>query len=379
MEKLYDNKAQCCGCGACGAVCPTGAIVFASDGRFFYPRIDADKCVGCGKCASVCAFKLPKDETPNCRSAFALKAARTVRMVSSSGGAFTVLSDAVLARGGAVYGAAFDEAMRVVHLRAEDAAGRDRMRGSKYVRSDMTGVYDAIKADLAAGTPVLFTGTPCQVAAVKAVCGENGLLYTADLICHGPASPEIWRQFIALLEKRYGKKAVGFSFRDKAVSWREYSSKVTFADGSAVGANDLTGSFTEVFRYELCLAPSCAACRYASVHREGDLTVGDFWGVEKVFPSADDGAGVSALLVNTEKGERLLRAIEAAAELLPCAPEEIAAGQVNMKHSAVLSPESERFYAICEEKGLEKALAAYTRVGIRRRAKDAVKAVLKKG
>ena len=373
---LFDKKEQCCGCGACAAVCPAGAIALVSDGRFSYPQIDEAKCVGCGRCEAVCAFKLPKDETPNCLDAYAVKAPKETRTISASGGAFTLLSDAVLAMGGAVYGAAWDETMRAVHIRAVDAAGRDRMRGSKYVRSDTADMYGLIKADLAAGIPVLFTGTPCQVAAVKSACGESELLHTADLICHGPASPEIWRRFIALLEEKYGKQVTDFSFRNKAVSWREYSPKVTFADGGTVGANDLTGSFTEVFRYELCLAPSCAACRYASVHREGDVTIGDFWGVEKAFPALDDGAGVSALMVNTEKGKRLWEAAAAGAEVVPCAWEQIAAGQVNMKKSAVPSPESENFYRLCAEKGMEKALAAYTRTGWKRRTKDMVKGLL---
>ena len=103
------------------------------------------------------------------------------------------------------------------------------------------------------------------------------------------------------------------------------------------------------------------------------MTIGDFWGVEKVFPEADDGAGVSALFVNTERGERLLRSIETGAELLPCSPEQIAAGQVNMRRSSVASPESERFYLLCAEKGVEKALAAYTRTGLKRRTKDLIK------
>ena len=370
---LFERKEQCCGCGACAAVCPAGAITLASDGRFFYPLIDETKCVGCGKCEAVCAFRLPKDETPSCLAAYAVKAPKDFHTASASGGAFTLLSDAALTMGGAVYGAAWDETMRVVHIRADDPAGRDRMRGSKYVRSDTAGVYDAVKKDLAVGVPVLFTGTPCQVAAVKAVCGESALLYTADLICHGPASPEIWRRFIALLEKKSGKKVTDFSFRDKAVSWREYSPKVTFADGTTVGANDLTGSFIEVFRYELCLSPSCAACRYTTVHREGDVTIGDFWGVEESFPALDDGAGVSAVMVNTEKGKKLWEAAAAGAEVVPCAWEQIAAGQVNMKQSAVPSPESENFYRLCAEKGMEKALAAYTRTGWKRRTKDRIK------
>ena len=373
---LFEKKEQCCGCGACAAVCPVQAITLVSDGRFSYPRIDEAKCVGCGKCERVCAFRLPKDETPNCLAAYAVKAPRETRMVSASGGAFTLLSDAALAMGGAVYGAAWDKEMRAVHIRADNAAGRDRMRGSKYVRSDTAGVYDAIKKDLSAGVPVLFTGTPCQVAAVKAACGEEERLYTADLICHGPASPEIWRQFIALLERQYGKKVTGFSFRDKAVSWREYSPLATFADGSTVGANDLTGSFTELFRYELCLAPSCANCRYASCHREGDITIGDFWGVEKSLPELDDGAGVSAVMVNTEKGKRLWEAAPHNAETAPCPWEQIAAGQVNMKQSAAPSPSSESFYRLCAEKGMEKALAAYTRTGLKRRTKDKIKKLL---
>lgn len=376
MPNLCDDKKTCCGCAACAAVCPVNAIGMRSDGAFDYPAVDEATCVNCGKCERVCPFKREKKTAPVPLAAFAGKHTDGVRLMSSSGGIFTALSDAVLENGGAVYGAAYDEAMRVTHQRAETPAARDRMRGSKYVQSDMDGVYAAIKKDLDEGREVLFTGTPCEVAAVKAVLGEHEKLTVVDIICHGVPSPAFWLDFIKLLEEKYGQKVVGYRFRNKAVAWRRYSPLVTLADGTEVPENDLTGSFIEVFRYELALRPACANCPFTTLSREGDLTIGDFWGVEKRRPELDDEKGVSAVLVNTEKGKRALERLGEGFSLTEVTAEDIAAGQVNLSRPSVPSAEADVFYRIWKEKGAAAALRKYTRTGLTRRLKDTAKSIL---
>lgn len=378
MPVLYQEKTQCCGCGACGDICPKGAISMEMKDGFLYPVVHDALCVDCGLCQKVCAFRREKITQSNSLKAFACKSKDAqVRLKSSSGGIFTAISDWVLAQGGAVYGASYDEAMVVRHSRTETAQGRDRMRGSKYVQSDIAGVFRQVKEDLQRGKQVLFSGTPCQVSALKSFLGrEYEKLILVDIVCHGVPSPEVWGKFMAYIGEKYGKNPIDYAFRDKEVSWRSYSPKVTFADGTTVGANDHTGSFIELFRYDVCLRPSCTACRYTSMHREGDFTIGDFWGIEAVMPELDDGKGVSALLVNSDKGEALLAQLSDELELHACTPEQIAYRQPNMRCPSSHSTKAASFASDLRGMSFDKVLKRYTRVGAKRRLIDGVKKLL---
>lgn len=378
MPVLFNSKTQCCGCGACFAACPKKAIEMKTDGVFSYPVIDTALCIECGKCEKVCRFKDEKNTQSNTLSAFAVKADDETRAESSSGGIFTLITDEVLSSGGTVFGAVYDEKMNVIHAAAGNKEERNRMRGSKYVGSDTSAVFEQVKNELTGDKQVVFSGTPCQVSALKSYLGrEYDNLLLIDIICHGVPSPEIWKSFVKLMEKKYGKKITDYRFRNKAVAWREYSPLVSFEDGSTAAADDLNGAFIEVFRYELCLRPSCTACRYTSVHREGDITIGDFWGIEKQLPEIDDNKGISAVTANTEKGRGFLESIKAEGTFTPCTQEMIAAGQVNMKKCSVISPKSEDFLGIYQKDGIEKALKKYTRTGMTRKTKDFIKSLLK--
>ena len=378
MKKLYAALEECCGCSACADVCPRDAIQLCSLDGFLYPEIDEKKCVNCGLCEKVCQFKKEKKDGSNCVKAYALRAADAgITRVSSSGGIFTLLSDYVLDRGGVVYGAAYDDAMRVCHQRAETPAQRDAMRGSKYIQSDATGIYRMVREDLRSGREVLFTGTPCQVAGLRGFLGrEYENLTCVDIICHGVPNPKVWEQFVAYLEQRYGKKLKDYSFRNKDVAWHSYSAKLTFEDGSQVGHNDVTGSYIELFRYDVCMRPSCTRCRYASTNREGDLTIGDFWGVEKVLPEVDTSQGVSAVMVRSEKGMELLGAVKDRAQMWECQESQITARQPNMSRPSQFSNKAQAFQADWKKEPFETVLKKYIRVGMNRRIKDFVKSVL---
>lgn len=380
MEKVYDRKEQCCGCTLCAEKCPTDAIRMEMTDGFAYPVIDPEKCIDCGLCRRVCIIQHPFEGAQTAADAFAGKIYdEAVRMQSSSGGAFTVLSDAVLEENGAVCGAVFDQLMHVHHSIAKTAGERDKMRGSKYVQSDMNGTYAQMEAVLKAEKKVLFCGNPCAVAAVKRRFKDFAdQLYTVDLICHGVPSPEVWRGYIAYIERLYGKSVVDYTFRDKKNGWRDYHAVVTFSDGTTAEDTDAINSYIELFRYDLCLRPSCAACPYATMKREGDITLGDFWGIEKVFPSMDDNKGVSALLINTEKGKELLPYLQDGMQLKPCTAEDIAEGQPNMHRPSKSSVKADAFARDMRALSFEKLLKKYTRVGRKRRIVDAVKKVLHK-
>lgn len=379
MIELFSIPHACCGCGACADICPKEAITIQRKDGFDYPVVNQNLCVGCGRCKSVCTFQKEKVYESNCIAAYACKSRDSVRMCSSSGGVFTAVSDFVLNMGGVVYGASFDEAMVLKHTRTTDTAGRDSMRGSKYIQSSTVGVFRSVMQDLRDDKYVLFTGTPCQVAALKSFLGrEYDHLVCVDIICHGVPSPEVWERFVQYIEKKYSGQLTDYAFRNKTVAWRRYSPTATFADGRMVGENDHTGSFIELFRYDVCLRPSCTSCRYASVHREGDLTIGDFWGIENVFPQLDDNKGVSALMVNTEKGVAFLRQLQADLELIPCTQEQIATKQPNMFHPSRYSNKAAHFQRDYRKIPFPAVLRKYTRVGFKRRIIDEIKRIMEK-
>ena len=380
MDTVYRSPIDCCGCALCASVCPKGAITMQQRDGFSYPVINQETCIDCGLCAKKCPFSRKKQADSNCIEAYAVKHNdASVVASSSSGGIFTALSNHVLEQGGTVIGADFDNDMNVVHVVANTPEQRDRLRGSKYVQSNTSGVYTAIKELLSTEKPILFTGTPCQAAAVREAFPKAENLYIIDIICHGVPSPEVWKQYVAFMEKHYKKTLCYYSFRNKAISgWRQYSADLTFSDGSHVTHNDITGSFIELFRYDVCLRPSCTNCRFTSKHREGDLTIGDFWGIENVLPEVSDNKGVSAVMVNTEKGKALLEAASPAFTAYPCSQDDIAARQPNLSHPSQHSNKAAAFQADLKVLPFEKILKKYTRVGIKRRVIDIVKKVLKR-
>lgn len=376
MPSLFAEPRDCCGCTACESICPKHAISMVRKDGFDYPAVDESLCVGCGLCEKVCAFRQEKVERSNCLAAYACRNAEAVRMESSSGGIFTALSDAVLTADGSVYGACFDEAMVLRHRRATTTEQRDAMRGSKYIQSNISGIFPQVKEDLKAERAVLFVGTPCQVAGLKAYLGrayENLLL--VDVICHGVPSPEIWEWFVNYVNQKYKGQMTHYAFRNKKVAWRRYSPVVTFADGRTVGENDHTGAFIELFRYDVCMRPACTVCPYASFHRQGDITIGDFWGIEHVLPQLDDDKGVSAVMVNSEKGAKALEATSGL-ELEPCTQEQIAARQPNMRKPSQPSNKAAAFAQDWKSMEFSRILKKYTRVGMKRKVIDLIKKVL---
>lgn len=374
MESVYDHKNNCCGCTACEHICPVGAIAMEPDGEgFLYPVIDQELCIDCGRCVDTCAFQKGWDASGNLPGpeVYAAKhKSGDVRLASTSGGAFTALSDPVLAAGGAVYGAAFEGPEAVVHKRALKGPERDAFRGSKYVQSSLGHAYRQAARDLQEGREVLFSGTPCQTAGLqrfldKARVERAGLL-AVDFICHGTPSPKLYRDYIAFVEKKKGKKVASHTFRSKETGWGHKETTV-FTDGTRDASGGLGQAYKVLFYSDLALRPACHNCKYAGTVRPSDVTIADYWGIEKASPGFGDKLGVSAVLVNTPKGRQAFEAASGAMETVPTSLKDCAASQGNLSRPAPMKPGREAFWQEYAEKGFEKILRKHSSYGLKRR------------
>lgn len=232
----------------------------------------------------------------------------TVRAASRSGGIFTAVSDWVIKQDGAVYGCVLDESFRAVHIRAVCAEDRDRMRGSKYTQSKLGDTYKNVRKDLINRRIVLFTGTSCQVAGLKQYLGkEYENLLCVDIVCHGVPSPKVWGEYLHWQEEKNMSKVLKVDFRNKTdFGWRAHKETLTFENGKSVSGN----VFTTLFYGHSILRPSCYECPYKSVMHPGDITIADYWRIEKAAPELDDNKGVSLVLVNNENGEKIFDLIK---------------------------------------------------------------------
>lgn len=300
------KKEDCSGCSACAKVCPMDAIsMIADEEGFKYPRLDEEKCVNCGLCDKVCGF-IPQEPKAELSQAYGVKHKNLeTRITSRSGGAFVAFSDYVLQHDGVIYGAAMQPDYTVKHIRAVSGAERNEMKSAKYVQSDMGDVYPLVATDLNNNKMVLFSGTPCQVAGLYSYINAKKVntdkLYTCDLVCHGVPSPKVWNDYIDFIQSKYNEEIQSANFRDKSFGWDSHCESFVLASGKKVVSRD----YTDLFYEHIMLRPSCHKCYFANINRFADLTLADFWGIEKNKPEFDDNKGVSLVLVNTEKGKML--------------------------------------------------------------------------
>ena len=304
------SKQDCSGCSACADACPVAAISMQPDEEgFLYPIIEESKCIHCGKCDKICGFapKRTAETGYELPKAYGVKHKdQETRRTSRSGAAFIAFSDYVLEHGGTVYGAAMQPDFHVCHIRAETKDARDLMKGAKYVQSDTSGIYPLVAKDLCDGRPVLFSGTPCQVSGLIAMLDAKGVdrekLICCDLVCHGTPSPAIWKEYVAYIEHRHCSAVQEANFRDKCFGWDSHCESFVLESGKKVVSRD----YTDMFYDHIMMRPSCHNCHFANVHRVADITLADFWGIEKNDASFNDNKGVSLVLVSSEKGASLL-------------------------------------------------------------------------
>ncbi len=311
----------CCGCGACLNVCPKNAISFREDAEgFAYPSVDEGKCIDCSLCVKVCPVLSPDVERLPLKVYAAKNRDLQERIQSSSGGMFLPLAREVLRQGGQVFGVEFSEDFRSArHACASDADGVKRFSGSKYIQSDTGRTYSMTKMFLENGVPVLYSGTPCQIAGLRKFLRKDyENLYTVDLVCHGVPSPGIWRRY---MDETAPEGTASVNFRDKVTGWKRFSLVMKDSSGKVLfSQREDENVFMDGFLKNLYLRPSCYLCPARKGRSGSDLTIADYWHLKKTLPDFDDNTGVGLVLVNTAKGARLFDSVDFERVETPYAP-----------------------------------------------------------
>lgn len=309
------HKSDCCGCEACVQRCPKRCISLHRDQEgFLYPLVDESICIDCGLCERVCPV-INQGEPLKPLVAYAAKNQdESVRLSSSSGGVFTALAEQVIAQGGVVFGARFDESWNVVHDYVETVEGLSAFRGAKYAQSRIGLCFLQAETFLRQGRQVLFSGLPCQIAGLKKFLRKDyDNLITVDLFCHGVPSPLVWKRFLEEEVATPHTQLKSISFRDKASGWKNYSFSYLQEDADGIHLYRMLSAknfFMRGFLDDLYLRPSCYHCPAKQCKSGSDLTIGDYWGIQQAHPELDDDKGVSAILVNTDKGAAILQAVQ---------------------------------------------------------------------
>lgn len=342
----------CSSCAACVNVCTRQAITMELNGEGFYrPVVDSEKCVQCGACEKVCpwlnAIANPNTSAEKPRTVAAFAKDDSVRMASSSGGIFSVLAEKVLADGGVVAGVAQLDKARFGHVIVGNEAELQKLQGSKYVQANPGLVYKSVRSFLREGRMVLFSGTPCQVAALYSVLGKTQYenLYTVDIVCHGTPSVKVWEKYVKELESKTGSKLEKCSFRNKDAGWGNYSLAYKFENGIETLIPHAQDDFMRLFLQRICQNESCVDCRYRKLPRIADITLGDFWGISNYHCEMNDNKGTSVVLLNTTHGMDLFNSVADQVKYCESTVENAIAGNPCIVRSSIQHPRRAEFFA----------------------------------
>lgn len=416
MIKIVD-KTACCGCSACVQRCPKQCInLYEDEEGFLYPKVNEKLCVDCGLCESVCpVFHQSFEQKP--LEVFAAKNPdEDIRNESSSGGIFTQLAELTIDAGGVVFGVKWNEHFEAIHAYTETKEGLAAFRGSKYVQSKVGNTFKQAEQFLKQGKKVLYSGTPCQISALKLFLRkEYENLIAVDFICHGTPSPGVFRWYLseelqqeAIRQNGEIKRLHIFSsipsvekvdvcanelgfiiddirFRDKRLGWKNFSYvlnlKTVPKEQFSKNSNKICISYTlnkhvflRGFLCDLYLRPSCHACPAKSGKSKSDITLGDYWGIQSLMPELDDDRGVSAITVNTEKGSQVLH--DTTAELYHTSYQDLCMRNPALVYSCKIPKGRKEFYAK-NDSTFHERVKTLCRIPLKQRIKLKIRHLLK--
>ncbi len=346
------KKEDCTGCTACATICPQKCIDMEMDDQgFLFPSVSLTACIDCGLCEKTCPVLVPETIENSVTKAFAAYSKNeTVRMQSSSGGIFTEIAREILERGGVVFGAAYNNCFEVTHICVETEDDLAKLRGAKYAQSDLQGIFAQVKERLDADQWVLFSGTPCQVAGLKAYLRrECAKLLLVDFVCHSVPSPLVWKEYVKYRAQQdhRGELPMAINLRSKETGWSRYrySSVFAYKDGTCHMARNEESLYMKLFIGGYISRESCANCQFKGYHRISDLTLGDFWGIWNIAPEMDDDKGISVVLRQTARG----------AEILDRCKERLILREVTLEEASFENPAMIRAASLHQQR--EKAMA----------------------
>lgn len=381
---LFNEEKDCCSCSVCVNNCPKNAIsIIENEQGFTYPIINSDMCICCEVCKKNCAYQNTQENNAPQYAYAAVVKDELLLKESASGGVFAGIAREILKNDGVVFGCSMeieDDILTPKHIMVERQEDLVKLQGSKYVQSIMGDTYQQVKKELLAGKIVLFSGTPCQVDALKHYLGkkEYSNLITIDLICHGVPGVKFFQDYIKNLQKKNHGKIIDFKFRDKSLGWG-LNGSYSYIDGKGRMHKRIIESWESSY-YSLFLASdtyrvSCYSCKYANLQRVGDLTIGDFWGIENVHPeylisgggSLDEINGISCILVNTKRGKQCIEKYGKFFDLNVSLPQNVAKGNRQLNHPSSVGKNREKIFMLYQEGGYDAVEKWYNKqLGIKK-------------
>lgn len=308
IEQIIAEE-KCTGCQACLNICPCNAITMKErEDTFLYPEINQSSCTNCKACEKVCPAisenLFDRIASPICYASW--QNDDKIRIDSSSGGIFSALAKKIIENNGYVYGAAFDENLKLNHVECNTIDKLQELRGSKYLQSNIGTVFSQIKKRIKEGQWVLFVGAPCQVAGLNTFIGkDHATLITCDFVCHGVPSGKIFNKYVQELEKKNESRITSYYFRRKKFGWKDFNIEINYDNGQKEEIPFIEDSFMKGFIADLYLRPSCYNCSASRIPRVADISLADYWQVWDFMPDICDQRGVSAVLINSEKGIKI--------------------------------------------------------------------------
>lgn len=355
MIKLI-NKQTCTGCCACLNVCPKRCITMERDHEgFWYPKVDESSCNNCGLCEQICPLLkrtlIPTERLKSPQVLVALNTDHTIRLDSTSGGIFSALANKMFDADGFVAGAVYLKDHTVSHIVTNDRLLLADIRSSKYLQSYSGEIFNNIKQLLEEEQKVLICATPCQIAGLYSVLGKDyENLITCDFICLAVNSPKVFLKYIDMLEQQYGAPATKIKFKNKTFGWHRFATRIDFANGKTYLKDRYHDPFMRSYLNAHFVRPSCYACQFKGMPRQADITLADFWGIERIDPELDNDCGTSAVILNSQKGKDFFQSTGETIVSQECSLQDVAAGNRAISQSIEYNQDREQFFADIDEK-----------------------------